>query len=79
MWLAIDWFEADYKEIFLPSDPESPFDGYPLNPEWVHIWPRGGKMIMGHPNPNKSFSINVMLPSSGEYSFNEIDSEEKCE
>lgn len=32
---------------------------------------------MGHPNSNSNFSLNVMLPSEGEYSFAEIDTEEK--
>ena len=63
----IEWYPADYKELFLPIDSE--LEDYPLNPNWVHVWPRGGHLMMGHPNANKSFSLTLILPSKGPNSF----------
>ena len=48
--------------MFMPSDENG---DYPLDPNWVHLWPRDGQMMMGHANGNKTFSMTLILPSKG--------------
>lgn len=54
-----DWLEADYKELSLPLDTE----GHPqLDTKALHIWPRGGHMMMALANHNGSFTVTLYLP-----------------
>lgn len=66
----IDWLEADYKEMTLPLDPQ----GKPqLKTSALHIWPRGGHMMMALANHNGSFTMTLYLPKSGSsISFDKI-------
>jgi kynurenine 3-monooxygenase len=35
----------------------------------LHIWPRGGFMLIGLPNPDRTFTATLFLPHRGEPSF----------
>lgn len=54
-----------YKELHIPA-----MDGEPamaLNA--LHIWPRGGAMMIALPNRDKSFTCTLFWPWEGEHSF----------
>jgi kynurenine 3-monooxygenase len=42
---------------------------YLLEPQSVHLWPRGNYLMMGQPNLNGSFSLTLILPSEGKVTF----------
>ena len=56
----------DYKEMTLPPLPGG---GHALDPGALHIWPRGGFMLIALPNPDGTFTLTLFLPRSGEHSF----------
>jgi kynurenine 3-monooxygenase len=55
-----------YKELTLPPGERGRFllDGNSL-----HIWPRGGFMLIALPNPGGSFTVTLFLPNDGSESF----------
>ena len=54
-----------YKELTLAAR-----DGeFALEPHALHIWPRGGFMLIGLPNPDRTFTATLFLPHRGEPSF----------
>ncbi len=60
-----DWLDHDYKELTIP-----PVDGRPaLDPHALHIWPRGGFMLIALPNPDHSFTATLFLARTGPRSF----------
>jgi kynurenine 3-monooxygenase len=60
-----DWLDHDYKELSLP-----PVDGQPaLEPHALHIWPRGGFMLIALPNTDQSFTATLFLARTGPRSF----------
>lgn len=55
-----------YKELEIAPGP----DGRPrLDPNAMHIWPRGGYMMMAMANPEGSFTVTLYLPMEGPVSF----------
>jgi kynurenine 3-monooxygenase len=55
----------DYKELVLPAR-----DGRPqLAREVLHIWPRGGYMLIALPNADGSFTLTLFLPRDGDGGF----------
>lgn len=55
-----------YKELTMPAAPE----GIPrLEQNALHIWPRGGFMLIALPNTDGSFTATLFLPFSGAESF----------
>jgi kynurenine 3-monooxygenase len=55
-----------YKELTIPADRDGEFV---LEPGALHIWPRGGFMLIALPNPDRSFTATLFLPHEGENSF----------
>ncbi len=54
-----------YKELLLPAR-----DGqFALEPHALHIWPKHGFMLNALPNPDRSFTVTLFLPRTGEVSF----------
>ena len=45
------------------------FGGYALDPNALHIWPRGSAMMIALPNPDRSFTCTLFWPFEGEHSF----------
>jgi kynurenine 3-monooxygenase len=61
--------DHDYKELTLP-----PIDGrHALDPNALHVWPRGGFMLIALPNPDLSFTATLFLARQGSYSFASLD------
>jgi kynurenine 3-monooxygenase len=55
-----------YKELTIDSTRDR---GFALDPNALHIWPRGGFMLIGLPNPDHTFTATLFLPNAGEPSF----------
>jgi len=55
-----------YKELSIPAAPDGSFQ---LDPNALHIWPRGGFMLIALPNPGGDFTLTLFLPKDGETSF----------
>jgi kynurenine 3-monooxygenase len=61
--------DHDYKELQIPA----PADGrWPLEPHALHVWPRGGYMLIALPNPDRSFTATLFLPAHGADSFDSL-------
>ena len=57
-----------YKELTLAAS-----DGdFALQPNALHIWPRGGFMLIALPNPDRTFTATLFLPHMGTPSFASI-------
>jgi kynurenine 3-monooxygenase len=57
--------DHDYKELTIPA-----VDGKPaLEVNALHIWPRGGFMLIALPNPDATFTATLFLAKQGENSF----------
>jgi kynurenine 3-monooxygenase len=55
-----------YKELAIPAGADG---GYRLEPNALHIWPRGGFMLIALPNPGGDFTVTLFLARDGETSF----------
>ena len=55
-----------YKELSIPAGPDG---NYQLASDALHIWPRGGFMLIALPNPGGDFTLTLFLPIKGENSF----------
>lgn len=62
---TVDWLDADYKELFIPT-------GNSLDNKALHIWPRGSHMMMALANLDKSFTVTLYLPKKGPYQFSNL-------
>jgi len=58
-----------YKELSIPAGPTG---DYQLAPDALHIWPRGGFMLIALPNPGGDFTLTLFLPVAGENSFENL-------
>ncbi len=61
-----EFLNHDYKELSIPAGPGGQFQ---LEEEALHIWPRGGFMLIALPNLDGSFTVTLFLPRQGENSF----------
>lgn len=60
-----EWLDHDYKELTVP-----PVAGrHALEPDALHIWPRGGFMLIALPNTDGSFTATLFLARRGDTSF----------
>ncbi|WP_323847113.1 NAD(P)/FAD-dependent oxidoreductase [Microbulbifer magnicolonia] len=51
--------DHQYKELEIPADANG---GFQLEKEALHIWPRGGFMLIALPNLDGSFTVTLFLP-----------------
>ncbi|GAA0877862.1 NAD(P)/FAD-dependent oxidoreductase [Algoriphagus jejuensis] len=51
-----------YKELTIPATSDGEFA---MDPNALHIWPRGKFMLIALPNPDKSFTCTLFLPFAG--------------
>lgn len=72
-----------YKELHIPALAEFPAavlppalrdalargERFAMEPNALHIWPRGGYMCIALPNAEGSFTVTLFLPNEGEPSF----------
>ena len=61
-----DYLEHGYKELSIPPAPDG---GYRMEPNALHIWPRGGYRMIALPNQDGSFTCTLFWPFTGPNSF----------
>ena len=64
-----EWLDHDYKELTLPATAEG---RHALEPHALHIWPRGGFMLIALPNTDGSFTATLFLARTGADSFGSL-------
>jgi kynurenine 3-monooxygenase len=55
-----------YKELEIPPAGNG---GFRIEPNALHIWPRGGYMCIALPNSERTFTVTLFLPGEGDPSF----------
>jgi len=68
------YLEHGYKELSIPP---AKGGGFRLEKNALHIWPRGGYMLIALPNLDGSFTVTLFLAYEGEYSFEQLTTEQK--
>ena len=70
-----------YKELEIPPRPSlaslarnGGLDRFAIEPNALHIWPRGNYMCIALPNAEGSFTVTLFLPNEGNPSFATVDS-----
>lgn len=58
------YLEHGYKELHIPPAGSG---GFALDPNALHIWPRGGAMMIALPNRDGSFTCTLFWPLEGEH------------
>ncbi|WP_117208471.1 FAD-dependent oxidoreductase [Allorhizocola rhizosphaerae] len=67
---SLDFLDYGYKELTIPAR-----DGdFALDPDALHIWPRGSSMMIALPNPDRSFTCTLFWPNGGTSSFASLSS-----
>jgi kynurenine 3-monooxygenase len=69
-----DYIAHGYKELTIPAGPNGT---HLLEKNALHIWPRGGYMLIALPNLDGSFTCTLFFPYEGQPSFESLDSDEK--
>lgn len=68
-----NYITAGYKELCIPPTASGDFA---IEPNALHIWPRGDYMLIALPNLDKSFTCTLFYPMQGEKSFEQLKDEE---
>ena len=69
------YIEHGYKELHIP-----PVAGdFAMEPHALHIWPRGGYMLIALPNADESFTATLFLPYEGPNSFAQLEQEDQLQ
>ena len=68
---GIEGFSSDllahnYKELTIPAGSDG---NYLIEKEALHIWPRGGYMLIALPNLEGDFTVTLFMPKNGQDSF----------
>jgi len=58
-----------YRELTIPPDANGDFQ---LDPNALHIWPRGGFMMIALANPDSSFTVTLFLAKQGDPGFDDL-------
>jgi kynurenine 3-monooxygenase len=66
---SIDMLTHGYKELEFPA---ANGGNYAMDSRALHIWPRGGFMLMGLPNQDGSFTGTLYMPREGKHSFEDL-------
>ncbi|GAB2519997.1 FAD-dependent oxidoreductase [Lysobacter humi (ex Lee et al. 2017)] len=61
-----EWLGHGYKELEIPPADDG---GFRLEPNALHIWPRGRYMCIALPNDERTFTVTLFLPNEGDPSF----------
>jgi kynurenine 3-monooxygenase len=73
--VAEELLDSGYKALTIPPDGNGAFR---LDPDALHVWPRGGYMLIGFPDLEGSFSAMLFLPRCGDHrmlwGFQQLDS-----
>lgn len=66
---SVDMLDHDYKELSIPAGASGEFQ---MARDALHIWPRGGFMLIALPNLDASFTVTLFLPKVGHPSFADL-------
>lgn len=66
------YLEHGYKELNIEANADG---GFKIDPDALHIWPRGNFMLIALPNPEGNFTCTLFLPFKGEVSFDTLKSD----
>ena len=61
-----EFLDHSYKELEIPPSDDG---GFKIEPNALHIWPRGHYMCIALPNDEKTFTVTLFLPNHGDPSF----------
>ena len=67
-----DFLDHDYKELEITAGKVDGGTEYQIEPNALHIWPRGGFMLIALPNQDHSFTVTLFMPKTGENSFEQL-------
>jgi kynurenine 3-monooxygenase len=59
-----EWLDHGYKELEIPPTAGGDFR---IEPNALHIWPRGHYMCIALPNDERTFTVTLFMPHGGEY------------
>ena len=66
-----EWLDHGYKELEIPPDLHGDFR---IEPNALHIWPRGHYMCIALPNDERTFTVTLFMPNTGPHpSFETVD------
>lgn len=63
-----DFLDWGYREIIFPAGPDG---SYQMDPNAIHIWPRGNFMLFALPNPDGSFTGSFNCPFNADLDFSD--------
>ncbi|HEY4972152.1 MAG TPA: NAD(P)/FAD-dependent oxidoreductase, partial [Steroidobacteraceae bacterium] len=63
----------DYKELTIAAPQVAAAGRYAFEPHALHIWPRGGFMLIALPNIDGSFTATLFLPRRGVHGFDGLE------
>ena len=61
-----EFLDHSYKELEIPPSADGDFM---MEPNALHIWPRGHYMCIALPNDERTFTVTLFLPNHGDPSF----------
>lgn len=67
------YLEHGYKELTIPP---APGGGHRMEPNALHIWPRGNFMLIALPNADGTFTCTLFLPFEGDVAFEHLTNNE---
>jgi kynurenine 3-monooxygenase len=68
-----DFLDHDYKELEIPAAPGTGRAAFQIEPNALHVWPRGNFMLIALPNQDGSFTVTLFLPKTGPDSFQALE------
>ncbi len=71
-----EFLDHSYKELCIPAASDG---SHQLPKDALHIWPRGGFMLIALPNADGSFTLTLFLANEGSHSFAQLDSPSRVE
>lgn len=71
---SMDYLSHGYKELCIPPAEDG---GFRIYKTALHIWPRGGHMLIALPNQDGSFTVTFFNSYEGEHGFDNLDTDEK--
>lgn len=69
-----DYLDYGYKELIIPATADGKFA---MEPNALHIWPRGGYMMIALPNADRSYTCTCFWPYDGPHGFDRLQRDEQ--
>ncbi|MDH5823180.1 NAD(P)/FAD-dependent oxidoreductase [Luteimonas sp. RD2P54] len=64
-----------YRELEIPPAADG---GFRIEPNALHIWPRGGYMCIALPNDERTFTVTLFMPNHGDPGFDSVRTPEQA-